>query len=243
MKKFDKEHELLIVPDVHGRTFWQEPVLQGDYAHVIFLGDYCDPYPQEGIYPDEAVEIFQKVVDFASSHADSTTLLLGNHDMHYVSKVFNDHACGSRYSWSMEEPICEIYNAHKELFTLAMEAEYEGIRVLFTHAGVSPVWAHENKDLLGEVSADNLNALGTTEQGVKALGDVGWMRGGWAKAGGPLWADYDEVAITEHLEGIYQIFGHTQNYERTPRITRYVACLDCHRTFRLGDVLRQGGVI
>ena len=241
--KFDKEHELLIIPDVHGRPFWREPVERGDYAHVVFLGDYCDPYPREGIYEEEALQMFQEVVDFASSHASTTTLLLGNHDLHYVSKVFQKAACGSRYSYLMEEYICEIYEAHKDLFLLAMEAEYEGIRVLFTHAGVSPVWAHEHHGLLGEVTADNLNALGQTDQGMRALADVGWARGGWAKAGGPFWADYSEVAITEHLESIYQIFGHTQNYEGIPLITRYLACLDCHRAFRLGDVLKEAGVL
>ena len=42
---------ILVIPDVHGRTFWKEPV--GKYINVVdrvvFLGDYLDPYPTEGM--------------------------------------------------------------------------------------------------------------------------------------------------------------------------------------------------
>ena len=63
--KFDKEHDLLIVPDVHGRTFWREPVMKEDYAHVIFLGDYVDPYPHEYIDQEEAMTQFCDIITFA----------------------------------------------------------------------------------------------------------------------------------------------------------------------------------
>ena len=37
---------ILVIPDVHGRTFWKEPVckLIESVDKVIFLGDYLDPY-------------------------------------------------------------------------------------------------------------------------------------------------------------------------------------------------------
>ncbi len=38
---------ILVVPDVHGRKFWETAL---DYpGEIIFLGDYTDPYPREGI--------------------------------------------------------------------------------------------------------------------------------------------------------------------------------------------------
>lgn len=38
-----------IIPDVHGRPFWRDAVLDVDTTPVVFLGDYLDPYPQDGV--------------------------------------------------------------------------------------------------------------------------------------------------------------------------------------------------
>ena len=41
---------ILIIPDVHGRDFWKEPVkqeLKNNETSIIFLGDYTDCYPVE----------------------------------------------------------------------------------------------------------------------------------------------------------------------------------------------------
>jgi len=243
MMRFDPTNDLLIVPDVHGRTFWRDPVLQGDYSHVVFLGDYVDPYPHEHIYQDEALQQFIDIITFARQHPGKVTLLVGNHDLHYFSPLFDDLAEGSRHSYQMERPMQTLYAEYHDLFALAFEAEYGGVHCLLTHAGVSPVWLREHEQVVGTPTAEHLNALLESDEGIRALADVGWARGGWAPSGGPLWADYSEVAITETLDGIYQIFGHTQNAEGEPVIGRYLACLDCHRTFRLGDVLRSAGVL
>lgn len=38
-------NKILIIPDVHGRTFWKYAIDNIDkYDKVIFLGDYLDPY-------------------------------------------------------------------------------------------------------------------------------------------------------------------------------------------------------
>ena len=40
--------KILIIPDIHGRSFWIEPCSHIDeFDKVIFLGDYHDPYPFE----------------------------------------------------------------------------------------------------------------------------------------------------------------------------------------------------
>ncbi len=237
--KFDKDHDLLIVPDVHGRPFWREPVKSGEYAHAVFLGDYSDPYPSEGIDRDASVEMFREIVDFAEEHKDKVTLLLGNHDMHYVSDAFDNLARGSRHSFWSRRPISTIYNAHRHLFRLAFEADYEGTHCLLTHAGVSSVWAREHEHVLGEPTAANINALMDSEEGIRALADVGWERGGWAPSGGPMWADYSEVAASEPLPGVYQIFGHTQTRSRNPIIRPHIACIDCHCTFMLSEIMEK----
>ncbi len=239
MKKFTKENDLLIIPDVHGRKFWREAVDNKPHSHVIFLGDYVDPYTREGIYPENAWEEFDKIIDYADSHAQTTTMLLGNHDMHYSSDLFDEIAEGSRYSNSTKRKVRPIFDSHSYLFSLAFEAEYEGIHCLFTHAGISPYWLLEHEDIVGEPTAENINNLYYTREGMEALAEVGWARGGWVKAGGPMWADYSEVAVTETLPGIYQIFGHTQTADSKPIINRYMACLDCHKAFLLSEVMEK----
>ena len=235
--KFDKEHDLLIVPDVHGRTFWREPVMGGDYAHVVFLGDYTDPYPSEGIDRDSSVEMFREIVEFAEEHQEKVTLLLGNHDMHYVSETFDNMARGSRYSMWSRRPVSTLYKTHQHLFCLAFEADYEGTHCLLTHAGVTSGWLESHEQLVGAPTAANINALMESEEGLRALADVGWERGGWAPAGGPMWADYTEVAASEPLPGVFQIFGHTQSTHREPIVRPHLACVDCHRTFMLSELV------
>ena len=233
--KFDKDHDLLIVPDVHGRPFWREPVKSGEYAHAVFLGDYSDPYPSEGIDRDASVEMFREIVDFAEEHKDKVTLLLGNHDMHYKSDIFRRHAKGSRYSSMMAPAYAQLFDTYDHLFSLAFEAEYEGERCLFTHAGVVPKWYASHASLIGDLTAENLNSLAQSDEGMTALADVGWSRGGFARAGGPLWADCSEMSALE--DGPYQIFGHTQNYDDRAVITSHYACVDTHRGYLLSEIL------
>ena len=40
---------IMVIPDVHGRLFWKEPVLKylDVVDRIVFLGDYLDPYPNE----------------------------------------------------------------------------------------------------------------------------------------------------------------------------------------------------
>ena len=39
---------IIVVPDVHGRTFWRE-VLNNTKDKIVFLGDYLDPYKYEAL--------------------------------------------------------------------------------------------------------------------------------------------------------------------------------------------------
>ena len=45
-KMENMKNRVLVVPDVHGRTFWKEEVSKWleDVDKVVFLGDYLDPY-------------------------------------------------------------------------------------------------------------------------------------------------------------------------------------------------------
>lgn len=63
-------NKVLIIPDIHGRTFWKEDVtslladIDSRAIDVVFLGDYVDPYPEEGISDEDAVRNFRGAVQF-----------------------------------------------------------------------------------------------------------------------------------------------------------------------------------
>ena len=234
---FDINNDLLIIPDVHGRTFWRYAVENMKYSHVVFLGDYIDPYPQEGIRPVEAFKMLIEIVNFAKDNPDTCTLLLGNHDMHYMSADYASKATGSRFSYALEEAANCLFCENEELFSLAFEADFGPWHCLLTHAGITKQWYLQHRDIIGDLTAENLNKLTQSKEGIDTLTDIGMIRGGFSPTGSMVWADYDEVVRNGRLPGIYQIFGHTQSVDRRVRITRHVACVDCQKPLMLSEVL------
>ncbi len=71
----------IIIPDVHGRRFWRKAVEGLDTPgheedRVVFLGDYVDPYPWEGILPGEAVKELEDIIALKKRNPDRVVLLL-----------------------------------------------------------------------------------------------------------------------------------------------------------------------
>ena len=111
---YNQQNDLLIIPDVHGRIFWREALEANNFSHVIFLGDYTDPYSHEGISQNDAYKELQDIITYAKEHRETTTMLLGNHDMHYKSELFNRWAQGSRHSYYMSNQYEKIFNDNDE---------------------------------------------------------------------------------------------------------------------------------
>ena len=236
--------ELIIVPDVHGRTFWKEAVPQVEAgAECIFLGDYIDPYPQEGISDREAVENFGEIISFAQKHSDRVTLLLGNHDLSYFGReqgmwmVYAD-----RFSTRYADSISRMLNDNAGLFSLCTCRTVGGQDFLFSHAGMHPDWIKwcglfdDLDQTNAQVLVDRIEGLASktykaderTEL-IDALAMVGTMRGGDYDAGSMVWADCREYY---YEEGPFtQIFGHTWMSE--PYVVGTNICLDCQQCFFL----------
>lgn len=79
---------MIVIPDVHGRTFWKDAVKGRENEEIIFLGDYVDPYVREGSKPEDGLTALQEVIEFKKQHPLSVTLLLGNHDLGYIIPHF-----------------------------------------------------------------------------------------------------------------------------------------------------------
>lgn len=241
---------VLIISDVHGRQFWKNAIEKhfDECNKVVFLGDYLDPYPWEGITRKDAIRNFQEIIDFKNENKDKVVLLTGNHDLPYIDKkIFYTRV---RYDSSNAYHINEMFRSHRSFFKLAYEDTIGDKKYLFTHAGLLPRWYEKHKELIGELTVDNLNRLQDTPQGMRALCEISRYRGGWDEFGSIVWCDVVEMAettqrmkeiekisINEKLPWDYQIYGHSQQEEH-PIITKEFACLDCRKAFILTD---EGG--
>lgn len=233
------EHDILILPDIHGRTFWEEAVTEMEkYDKVVFLGDYLDPYRHEGIMEDDALLNFYHIIDFAQAHQSKVILLLGNHDMHYVSEEYARIALSSRYDEDRADEYHQLFEEHRQLFSLAWETAWKDKKVLFTHAGVSQGWYQVNKRVIGEMNSENLNQLLETSEGIKTLAQIGYERGGIFRWGSMVWADVYELALYKSFPNIIQVFGHSQQHAH-PLYGINWACLDCRKAFRLTTVMEH----
>jgi hypothetical protein len=226
--------DILIVPDVHGRTFWR-PAL--DYSGtVIFLGDYVDPYSYEGISSEQAFDELLEIVRFKQNNPERVTLLIGNHELHY----YDEHFGAGRRSAIMAPKIKKVLKSQEtaDLFQLCRQVE----QFLFIHAGITSDWYHRHIHQLKPLGSTLEERLNNAFRKIPFIFYEAGMkyRGGIDDTGSPLWADYhefdDEQEPFDH--NIIQIIGHTQQLSDEPVFTRNIRMLDVRRLF----ILKNGEV-
>lgn len=229
--------ETVVIPDIHGRRFWKEAVALHPSADIIFLGDYLDPYPTEGISPEDAISNLIEIIELAKE-SPSCQLLMGNHDLHYLCNFGED--CRLDYLNSAEIHFLLMDNLW--LFKLAELKNFDGKKVIFSHAPILTPWI----ETVGETTdreflVTHINSMmrlirkqpWTVEE---YLGQISPYRGGDAPCGSPVWADIREISDNILPTVDYSIFGHTQQFT-DPVITDRWACLDCRRPFLLSPDL------
>lgn len=216
--------EILVIPDVHGRTFWREPIMFDKFEHIVFLGDYFDPYPMECISEQDALVQFADILKCKKANPHNITLLIGNHDAHYWWM----EGKGCRYSNQYDDILHSIFRYNEQLFKLVHTLVVCGKTYVFSHAGVMPEWLHDNK--LDNVMYEDLNEL-LFRPNIGILKQASCYRGGNARYPSPIWADMYDINDSKHREGVYQIFGHTQSTK--PSIMIDWACLDCKMPYVL----------
>ena len=208
--------KLLIIPDVHGRDFWIEPCSHIDeFDKVIFLGDYHDPYTYEVSKEASRHRLRDELVPFVLNHKDKVICLFGNHDGNYLVGRMADR---------MDDYHKDEIKGYLEALNVKL-IHREG-KYLFSHSGILPTWLTTNG-----LTLEGLETLPLTHP---ALMNVSPYRGGWNEAGSCVWGDVREYSFSEHIPGIYQIFGHTQ-LAKNAVITEDWACLDCRQAFTLID--------
>ena len=210
---------ILVLPDIHGRTFWKEKCQNiTKYDRVIFLGDYFDPYDFEHKTVNDAIENFKEILELKKNNFNKVVLLLGNHDMSYYSQdYYNRYDYHCRHLKKFHNEISNMFNEHHDWFKLIHIED----NIVFSHAGIRENWINEmNKQFcrnnlptieIKEIPNDfiKLNNIlnNECEQG---LGDfVSGYRGGRESVGSCVWADVHEHYCPDGYDKVKQVFGHT----------------------------------
>ena len=124
----------LLIGDVHGLSTWKQIVSKHrDVDKVVFVGDYFDSFD---ISPAEQMYNFSEIIRFKEESDADVTLLIGNHDHHYMD-------IGETYSGYSHTSSFEIGLLLKDNMKHLQMVEVIG-DVLLSHAGVSPVWMDNN---------------------------------------------------------------------------------------------------
>lgn len=254
----------LIVPDVHGRKFWEravKEVLEKTDKKIIFLGDYLDPYQYEEIYPNDAIREFKRVLEVKKENPDRVILLLGNHDVENLDP--KAHKC--RFDYVNAESNAKLYEDNKDLFDFVYIDEIDGKTFVFSHAGFNPGWfvanaaiipyfdilpdecsddelwkAVKNPDVILKTNWKDLYFNGTREQ-KHMFNDVSYWRGGGEQFSSPIWADVKEsinILDREPID-VVQIVGHSQQESKPVRFDDKLYCLDVRRCF----ILTENGTV
>ena len=238
--------KILIIPDVHGRDFWKEPVkkvLEDTSANIVFLGDYTDPYSSEWDpnfdYLQHTIDNFKEIIELKKQNPKRVTLLLGNHDCGYA---ISDTISSSRMDRSHRSELEELFKENRELFQIAEEHDIAGKHFIFSHAGilkgwVRSVWGEEAESPDFKV-VDSLNNAWLVDDWsiLNYIGDYDNYRG-WAglQYGSPIWSDIRSwIRVTPEETYGFNIVGHTQ-LDGNQVVLNQIADLDCRKAFYIDD--------
>ena len=238
--------EILIIPDIHGRTFYRDALSEAlrNNVEVVCLGDYLDPYEEDGITNEEAFTIMEEVVEAKRARPHMVHLLIGNHDSSYL---YSKDMCLSRFDHDNARRNHEFFIKNSLNFDLFFDTQIAGKQFLFSHAGITSGWLSEIghslrgiDDILMLLKKEYLEyCLDNSKTAIwEKLSYISGDRGGRHKNGSLIWADFFEHTDQQNWlndDAITQIVGHTQLNFHPVRVSDRLFCLDCGEPFYIDE--------
>ena len=198
----------LILGDTHGRSNWKDVLAaHPDAARVIFMGDYFDSFDISGV---EQLHNFNEIIRFKEETDKEVIMLLGNHDHHYLDVGETYSGYKAAHKWDFNDALKK--NMHH------LQIAYLLDDVLFTHAGVSPIWMDDTFGYTGwtrETLVADLNELYKAKPTLFNFSHLGWDPSGDSVEQGPMWirprslmkSNTGDNGLKKHFR---QVVGHTQ---------------------------------
>ena len=251
--------QILVVPDVHGRLFWKEPVRKylDVVDRIIFLGDYLDPYENEVGLAEDIYQNMMEIIDLKQENMEKVVLLKGNHDQHYASERFEELAGGTRMDQHNWNKYHQAFVDYKDLFQIAHIETINTLPYVFTHAGLTLYWLKKVNDNIWQlpdnlisiddsVVIEGINLLDDDGKGQDMLATIGTHRSWFGeKTGSVLWADIEEHAIpyapsAYGLNKVFQVFGHSK-LRRGYDMLEYdnLAMIDSRQCFMIDERMKE----
>ena len=256
----NQSKKIIVIPDVHGRIFWREPVKKYLDAvdKVVFLGDYLDPYKDEDGLAKDSFENMMEIIELKRTNREKVVLLKGNHDQHYASELFKKLAGGSRRDRQNWNKYHLAFTEHKDLFQIAHVEYIKAMPYVFSHAGLTQYWLNkvneniwnlpDNKIFIADPEiVVRINLLDDDGKGQEMLSVVGKERTwfGGEESGSVLWADIEEHSIPQApevygLNKVFQVFGHTK-LDEDDDIVEFdnLAMIDTRQCFMIDEDIQE----
>lgn len=193
-------NKVVFIGDMHGHDTWKDIVKKNsDADHFVFLGDYFDSF---SVPHFEQIINFKEIIEFKKKKGN-VTLLIGNHDFHYMP--YCPHQYGG-YNYMFAPEIGELLRENSDNLQVAWQKH----NVLVTHAGVSRTWFEECFEKDGHLweLADRINGL--WEEHPERFNHSGMDSYGNSEFDGPFWIRPQALKSDPIDSELIQIVGHTQ---------------------------------
>ena len=217
----------LFIPDVHQTKHWKKAMDKKYKDYIkIFFGDYFDEWDSEKTWlTSKPIENFEEIVAFKDFDPDKVVLLIGNHDLSYLSTQ-HDQQSVSGHQWVHHAEICSALRKALPKMLIAYKLDNNAV---CSHAGFSRVWADltfqgvKDEDLIDTANKTLQDLLDKNSQvSLKPEYYFSWC-GMYSGSGdeptqGPLWIRPNSLLQNALYDD--QIVGHTEVSDDPP--IRYV---------------------
>jgi predicted phosphodiesterase len=232
----------VILGDTHGLNLWKQIIeLHKDAQRVIFMGDYFDSFYISGV---EQLYNFNEIIRFKEETDKEVVMLIGNHDHHYLDVGETYSGYKAAHKWDFYDALTK--NMHH------LQIAYKLDDILFTHAGVSPVWMNDTfyrqarQSWSKDTIVEDLNELYKTKPTLFNFSHLGWDPSGDSVEQGPLWIRPRSLMKSNKGDDglkkrFRQVVGHTQVNNIFDSFTASEKAMG--ERYYLVDAMQRGGYV
>lgn len=212
----ENKNKTIIIGDIHGRNCWKSIVVRHPNDEIVFVGDYFDS--KEEISVAAQIDNFLEICALKKSAPLRVSLLLGNHDFHYLPQAEEKYS-GYQYPFVRQIREALLPAVEEEIVEICVKKG----KYLISHAGLTRTWCRNHKiPLRNPVEAVNRLFRENPEAFRFSPGELDEPTGNEPEQG-PLWVRPYSLSI-DHLPGFTHVVGHTQQADIN--ILPHTICVD-----------------